>query len=66
MSRFEINCQALECMDVDCTEVHKAIKDVKDAVGMLDRVAAENQLAFLSQDSAPDDERKQYSLVLRR
>ena len=53
-------------MDVDCTEVHKAIKDVKDAVGMLDRVAAENQLAFLSQDSAPDDERKQYSLVLRR
>ena len=48
INRFQMNCQALECVDVDCTEVHNAIKDVQEAADRLHRVAIEKQLAFFT------------------
>ena len=48
INRFQMNCQALECMDVDCTEVHNAMKDVQEAADRLHRVAIEKQLAFFT------------------
>ena len=48
INRFQMNCQALECVDVDCTEVHNAIKDVQEAAVRLHRVAIEKQLAFFT------------------
>ena len=60
-----MNCQALECMDVDCTEVHNAIKDVQNAVERLQRVSIQKQLAFFTQDNATNDSLKHYISGLR-
>ena len=65
ISRFHMNCQALECMDVDCTEVHNAIKDVQNAVERLQRVSIQKQLAFFTQDNATNDSLKHYISGLR-
>ena len=48
INHFQMNCQALESMDVDCTEVYNAIKDVQDAANRLHSVAIEKQLAFFT------------------
>ena len=65
---FQMNCQALESMDVDCTEVHNAIKDVQDAADRLHRVAIEKQLAFFTQEEGSasiNDNLKHYIHGLR-
>ena len=56
INHFQMNCQALESMDVDCTEVHNAIKDVQDAADRLHRVALEKQLAFFTTQEEPEEE----------
>ena len=56
INHFQMNCQALESMDVDCTEVHNAIKDVQDAADRLHRGALEKQLAFFTTQEEPEEE----------
>ena len=68
INHFQMNYQALECMDVDCTEVHNAIKDVQDAADRLHRVATEKQLAFFTQEeggASVNDHLKHYIHGLR-
>ena len=66
INHFQMNCQALESMDVDCTEVHKAIKDVQDAADRLHRVAIEKQLAFFTaQEASISEHLKDYIHGLR-
>jgi len=61
-----MNCQALESMDVDCTEVHNAIKDVQDAADRLHRVTIEKQLVFFTtQEASISEHLKDYIHGLR-
>ena len=66
VNHFEMNCQALESMDVDCTEVHKAIRDVQDAADRLHRVTIEKQLVFFTtQEASISEHLKDYIHGLR-
>ena len=62
---FETGIAAMESLDIDCTDLHSALKDVHDAFQRLYRIKAEKHLALFSQDPSPDDGRKRYLCLLR-
>ena len=42
LERHQMGCSALKSLDIDCTELHKAVKDVQDSVNRLYKVQAES------------------------
>ena len=53
---FEIGCAAMESLDIDCTDLRSAHKDVHAAFQRLYRIKAEKHLALFSKDPSPDDD----------
>ena len=62
---FDAGVVAMESLDIDCTDIRSALKDVHDSITRLYRIKAETHLALFSQDPSPDDGRKRYLCLLR-
>ena len=62
---FETGIAAMESLNIDCTDLRSALKDVHDAFQRLYRIKAEKHLALFSQDPSPDDGRERYLRLLR-
>ena len=62
---FETGIAAMESLNIDCTDLRSALKDVHDAFQRLYRINAEKHLDLFSQDPSPDDGRELYLSLLR-